>query len=628
MTTSTSDQPRTTPEPAPAGARRPTGPTFWNGVQYPSLIAVARAASESSGVPAKTIRGRLRSLDWSLSRAATQPPRVRRAGGTTRAIPTLWDGVQYPSLTAAARAASARNGIPLGAIYGRVNLLGWPFDRAASEPVHTPEVGMVYLIRHRASGRAYVGKTKIDGLQERMAQHMLRAAQGKGGSGSLHEALRLEGLDAFEVVVLEDRASDAIAAEKAFILAHQARTHGFNQSAGGERGSRPRRIKFKGRWFTGAVGLIQETLGEAAVALKHRFYKAIRLSGGWSGLTDARLESALQQVSQPVRPEGVGAPHIWNGAQYPSLTAAARAASAVSGIPFGGILGRVRLGWAFDRAASEPVRAPEKAVLCMIQHRASRQTYIGRTWIEDGQKQDPLRLCSAMQAGREAHSLTQVLRREGPGAFDARLRVNKRWFSGPLDAMSEQIGEAARTAQHRFHSALMRKGGWAGALLRDGTLLHLRTSPDTDLSVELSRALMAVPLLTPRAFTESDLLAMRIVVKFLVPRGEQLPLRTILALMVARRARARDKLALDADLRVFGVAWSPTRKRYFRGEAWSTPEIAKPQKHEAVEPVEFFVPAMPMPEPPAVVVRGLRRAKAAEAAIWAYWRELGAVPAG
>lgn len=94
----------------------------------------------------------------------------------------------------------------------------------------------IYVIRHKASGREYIGKT-VRSLSQRWACH--RSSAKHGEPSALYNAMRAEGVEAFEMELLATAASDVEldALEKRFIIERHTRTpHGYNICAGGQRG--------------------------------------------------------------------------------------------------------------------------------------------------------------------------------------------------------------------------------------------------------------------------------------------------------------------------------------------------------------------------------------------------------
>lgn len=92
----------------------------------------------------------------------------------------------------------------------------------------------VYRVKHKASGRIYIGATTRP-LDERMARHFM-AALHDGKAGGFYDALRADGIGAFEWDVLHECATqnEMWAVERHLI--HDFNSHepnGFNQTHGG-----------------------------------------------------------------------------------------------------------------------------------------------------------------------------------------------------------------------------------------------------------------------------------------------------------------------------------------------------------------------------------------------------------
>lgn len=116
-------------------------------------------------------------------------------------------------------------------------------------------MGIVYLIKHRASRRGYVGKTERS-LPERLNEHV--AAARAGSRTLIGRAIAKHGIDAFDVLQLEEVA-DVTAlneSEKRWISDLDTNAcrggHGFNMTDGGEgtkglRASEETRAKLRNR---------------------------------------------------------------------------------------------------------------------------------------------------------------------------------------------------------------------------------------------------------------------------------------------------------------------------------------------------------------------------------------------
>ncbi len=93
----------------------------------------------------------------------------------------------------------------------------------------------LYKLTNRKTGLSYIGATPKKRLNDRLALHRHRADEGIRTS-VLHEAIRTDGWDSFEVSILARPATfdDLMAMEQAAIAAANTLTpHGYNMTAGG-----------------------------------------------------------------------------------------------------------------------------------------------------------------------------------------------------------------------------------------------------------------------------------------------------------------------------------------------------------------------------------------------------------
>jgi group I intron endonuclease len=94
----------------------------------------------------------------------------------------------------------------------------------------------IYCIRHKASGREYIGKT-IRSLAQRWQAHRCDAKSGV--PSALYNAMRADGIDAFEMQLLAIASSNEELSqlERQFIAERNTRTpRGYNIAAGGQTG--------------------------------------------------------------------------------------------------------------------------------------------------------------------------------------------------------------------------------------------------------------------------------------------------------------------------------------------------------------------------------------------------------
>jgi group I intron endonuclease len=109
------------------------------------------------------------------------------------------------------------------------------------------EHGYIYLISNTVNDLVYVGLTSQQ-VKKRWVQHICDAKKGKGSTGSLHDAIRALGRDAFSVVLLEEHSSyvELRAAEKKWIANYDSFVNGYNGNPGGGGGNRePKSAEFK-----------------------------------------------------------------------------------------------------------------------------------------------------------------------------------------------------------------------------------------------------------------------------------------------------------------------------------------------------------------------------------------------
>lgn len=104
----------------------------------------------------------------------------------------------------------------------------------------------VYLIRHIASNRVYVGAT-VASLKKRFAQHIWKAHRGLSSLGSLQGAMARDGMSAFrlEILYFASSVTDLFEAEAKFVYMYRSNEpeFGFNLTPAGQRG-RPRAEDF------------------------------------------------------------------------------------------------------------------------------------------------------------------------------------------------------------------------------------------------------------------------------------------------------------------------------------------------------------------------------------------------
>lgn len=113
----------------------------------------------------------------------------------------------------------------------------------------------VYMATCRDSGKSYIGKTKD--RAKRWSDHVADALAGRGYA--FHAAIRKHGVDAFDMVVLEEceSESESLTAEQYWIEWYATMAPcGYNLTAGGESGTHSDEVKARigaasrGRFFS------------------------------------------------------------------------------------------------------------------------------------------------------------------------------------------------------------------------------------------------------------------------------------------------------------------------------------------------------------------------------------------
>lgn len=200
-----------------------------------SQISDPRLVSKTLGNMIKMISDRL-SRGWTPEQAfGFEPPPLCAA--KAEAHPILCDGKLYPSETALAAAF----GIPYKILSQRLHRDKWHAE-AAVNLAPPPKfallaeglVGIIYMWRHKLTGKAYVGLT-ID-EPRRAWQHVAASKTGKTKPGTLQHSIAIQGIETFEFIILEDGipGADLPARERFWIdkMGTLAPT-GYNQNRGG-----------------------------------------------------------------------------------------------------------------------------------------------------------------------------------------------------------------------------------------------------------------------------------------------------------------------------------------------------------------------------------------------------------
>lgn len=190
----------------------------------------------------KATKDMVKIISWRLCNGWTpeqafgfEPPPLCAA--KAEAHPILCDGKLYPSETALAAAF----GIPYKILAQRLHRDKWPAEAAVGlEPPPKTAllgdniVGVIYMWRHKITGKAYVGLT-ID-EPRRAWQHIAASKTGKTKPGTLQHSISIQGIDAFEFIILEDGipGADLPARERFWIdKMGTLAPNGYNQNRGG-----------------------------------------------------------------------------------------------------------------------------------------------------------------------------------------------------------------------------------------------------------------------------------------------------------------------------------------------------------------------------------------------------------
>ena len=307
------------------------------GVTYPSV----RKASEAHGLDYKTVHMRM-----VAGRPVEEVFGLKEFDYASKPKTVVINGIAFSSL----RDACRHFGVDKDVLSARVNRYGWTIEQALEvvpRPGHDRGcAGYVYLVRHRASGKPYVGVT-MGSIEERWQQHVERAFSDKRlSTRGLHFAMRTEGVEAFSVELLHKAKShgELCESEAQYIASHNARyPTGFNLNGGGG-GART-----KGR----SVAVEGKRYPSITAACRHfeveRRQVNQRLNSGWS------MEEALGLVVR----ENYQGPKVLEirGVTYKSIAQAALAFG-VSGNSFSQ---RLRDGWTTEEALGIQERALDRS---------------------------------------------------------------------------------------------------------------------------------------------------------------------------------------------------------------------------------------------------------------------------
>ncbi|MCC5613150.1 hypothetical protein LC612_42360 [Nostoc sp. CHAB 5834] len=189
----------------------------------------------------------------------------------------------------------------------------------------TDQPGLVYMLTHRPTRKSYIGKTMLGGLDERIRLHITSARSGQNDNGTLHYYLRTDGIESFDVKVLEEYTPTARATQRRYIQKFDTFNTGLNRTKGGHRGGSGRRILFKGAWYEGFSDLVEKNLGKDAIALISRGYSLLRdhAKSKEAAPSDELIERALALIAAEVPPSVLSLyrplPLSYAGQQYGCL---------------------------------------------------------------------------------------------------------------------------------------------------------------------------------------------------------------------------------------------------------------------------------------------------------------------
>lgn len=266
---------------------------IWRGKWFSSVWKLSKAASLDTGVEAVLIEARIH-RGWTAERASGTPRLDKSAGKVT------CFGTTYRSLRAAIVSQIEKNAdkfeLSEGSVYARVATLGWPLERALSTPSSYDDEGLIYLLRHRESGKAYIGRTKVDGLAARLLAHESNAKLRGNAPGTLNHVILTEGIEAFDYYVLDPHAEDGFAAQKKYIELYDTFNNGFNQTKGGAPGKRPGRVPYRGQEYAGIYGLVEAWGAPQAVRVAKKVGVAMRKFAKTEKNQDLVIDRALATV--------------------------------------------------------------------------------------------------------------------------------------------------------------------------------------------------------------------------------------------------------------------------------------------------------------------------------------------
>ena len=190
-----------------------------------------KKAAESYGQKYKTVHLRLK-----LGRSIEEAFGFKDFNYSSKPKKFNIDGKDFSSL----RDACRYYGVDKDALSARINRFGWTIREALGvdkRPGYEKGVaGIIYLIKHKVSGKSYVGIT-MGKLKRRWEQHIDQAfSKKKLDKSSLHAAIKKDKPDAFTIERIDLASSEGELCDKEvqWIEYHKSQSpNGFNLNSGG-----------------------------------------------------------------------------------------------------------------------------------------------------------------------------------------------------------------------------------------------------------------------------------------------------------------------------------------------------------------------------------------------------------
>lgn len=243
-------------------------------------------------------------------------------------------GQRFQSLTAACK----HFGVPKDTFFKRWRLLKWTIEQAlGTQPAPNGPgrcLGRVYKVTHIATGKAYVGVTRSN-IKKRWLEHVEKANSSKKvPAGSLQEAIREFGADAFsvEAIATAHSLSELCDAERRSINEFKTlRPYGYNLTRGGEGvGGRGRSVKLGEVTYRSISAVCAEHCVSA------RFVRREMLRG----------QSLQQALELATRTPPTKIPVLYEGVQFSSI----REACQTLGLNYKGVHYRFKKGLTIEEA--------------------------------------------------------------------------------------------------------------------------------------------------------------------------------------------------------------------------------------------------------------------------------------